>query len=217
MLCVAMLDERWGYLPRPNLMIAQDSTSAYNSSQYRQEHSNNNVISRHHAQDTEVRSDQYRTTHSVNTVMVKATVGPISERGVSHRLSKTSISVMAFEQVKSEHIDAVKARELGEFTLTAYALSRQSTGKSPGMKGFGITYSGTRAALNRTVAVDPKVIPIGTPIYIRGLGWRLAEDIGGAVKGKHIDVLLPSDAAAIRFGVKHHVAVYTLAQRDTLQ
>ncbi|MCL6446026.1 MAG: 3D domain-containing protein [Alicyclobacillus sp.] len=99
---------------------------------------------------------------------------------------------------------------MDDFTVTAYAVSFHSTGKSPNSPGFGITYSGTRATVARTIAVDPHVIPIGSLVYIEGIGWRLAEDIGGAVKGRHIDLLLPSDAAAIRFGVKRHVRVYVV-------
>lgn len=96
------------------------------------------------------------------------------------------------------------------FILTAYSLSEQSTGKKPNTPGFGVTYSGTHATVGRTVAVDPKIIPIGTPLYIDGIGWRLAEDVGGAVRGKHIDVLMDSDNACFHFGVKRHVRVYPL-------
>lgn len=120
-------------------------------------------------------------------------------------------AISAFQEL----LDAPPARSslksLGEFTLTAYTIEYPSTGKRPDAPDFGITFSGSRASLKRTVAVDPKVIPIGTPVYIEGIGWRLAEDIGGAVKGKHIDVLLATEASATQFGVKHHVAVYTSA------
>jgi 3D (Asp-Asp-Asp) domain-containing protein len=105
-------------------------------------------------------------------------------------------------------------QELGEFLLTAYAVSPRSTGKSPSAPDYGITYSGTRAKVGQTVAVDPKVIPIGTRLYIEGLGWRHAEDVGGAVKGHHIDVLLPSDHDAILFGVRRHVKVYVEKSAD---
>jgi len=50
--------------------------------------------------------------------------------------------------------------------------------------------------------VDPKVIPLGSHIYIDGIGERIAEDIGGGVKGQHIDVYLPSLPQARRFGVQ---------------
>ncbi|RIV28817.1 hypothetical protein D2Q93_01555 [Alicyclobacillaceae bacterium I2511] len=101
----------------------------------------------------------------------------------------------------------VSSDVLEDFTLTAYALTKNSTGKSPGSPGFGITASGTKATLNRTVAVDPRIIPIGSHIYIDGIGWRIAEDTGLAIKGRHIDVLLPSDEVAWEFGVKRHIKV----------
>ena len=54
--------------------------------------------------------------------------------------------------------------------------------------GDGITFTGTQATVGRTVAVDPAVIPLGSWLYIQGIGWRRAEDAGGAVKGNIIDI-----------------------------
>lgn len=81
------------------------------------------------------------------------------------------------------------------------------------MPGFGITASGTHAVVGRTVAVDPSVIPYGTVLYIEGVGLRVAEDTGGAIRGRHIDVLVPNNQIAISFGVKHHARVYIRAIR----
>lgn len=107
-----------------------------------------------------------------------------------------------------------KQQRLGQFTITAYSLSAKSTGKVPGQVGFGVTSSGTHAVVGRTIAVDPSIIPIGTFIFIDlpGIGWRLAEDTGGAIRGQHIDLLLPSDAAAVRFGVKRQIPVYSISR-----
>lgn len=117
-------------------------------------------------------------------------------------------SIRTFNQIKGRDIHELNHETLQDVFLTAYSLDVRSTGKTPACKDYGITFSGTRATAGRTVAVDPRVIPIGTPIYIEGIGWRIAEDTGGAVKGRHIDVLLSSEQAAIRFGVKRHVRVY---------
>ena len=46
------------------------------------------------------------------------------------------------------------------------------------------------------------MIALGSRIYIEGLGERIAEDVGGAVKGNHIDVYVHSVDHAIQFGVQ---------------
>lgn len=60
------------------------------------------------------------------------------------------------------------------------------------MNGKGITATGTTAKEGRTIAVDPKVIPYGTKVYIDGWGYRIAEDCGGGIKGNHIDIYVDS-------------------------
>jgi 3D (Asp-Asp-Asp) domain-containing protein len=83
---------------------------------------------------------------------------------------------------------------LGRFKLTAYS--------GPRGKARALTATGTSARAGRTVAVDPNVIPLGSRIYIEGIGERIAEDVGPGVKGQHIDVFLPSYPAATKFGVQ---------------
>jgi len=53
--------------------------------------------------------------------------------------------------------------------------------------GGGTTATGT-AVRKGTVAVDPRVIPLGTRMYIPGYGYGVAEDTGGAVIGNIIDL-----------------------------
>ena len=84
---------------------------------------------------------------------------------------------------------------LGRFKLTAYSGPQLGQAEP-------ITATGTVARASRTVAVDPKVIPLGSKIYIEGLGERIAEDVGGAIRGNHIDVYLGTVPQARHFGVK---------------
>jgi len=53
-----------------------------------------------------------------------------------------------------------------------------------------------------TVAVDPKVIPLGSLIYIEGLGLGMATDTGRAIKGIKIDVCFASSSDAVTFGIQ---------------
>jgi 3D (Asp-Asp-Asp) domain-containing protein len=88
--------------------------------------------------------------------------------------------------------------QLGTFSVTAYTHYRNRHG------GVNKTASGTVPAAGRTVAVDPRVIPLGSRIYIAGIGERIAEDTGGKIKGKKLDLFLSSVPDCLRFGVRQH-------------
>lgn len=76
------------------------------------------------------------------------------------------------------------------------------------------TASGTRARVG-AVAVDPRVIPLGTKLYIESAdgfptyGFAVAEDTGGAIKGNRIDLFYNSRREAYNFG-RRNVTVYVL-------
>jgi len=110
-------------------------------------------------------------------------------------------------------IGALNVSKVLNATLTAYTAGYESTGKRPGDPAYGITYSGTRVKEGRTIAVDPEVIPLGSQVYIEGLGIRTAEDIGSAIKGNRIDVYMDDVEEALEFGVKKNVKVYVLQSK----
>ena len=64
------------------------------------------------------------------------------------------------------------------------------------------TATGTIATPGRTVAVDPDIIPYGTTIEIEGVGVRIAEDCGGAIKGNRIDLLFDTHEEALEWGMQ---------------
>lgn len=69
----------------------------------------------------------------------------------------------------------------------------------------GITATGVNIKDNpdeKVIAVDPKVIPLGSKVYVEGFGEATAADTGGAIKGNRIDVFIPSENDAKDFGVK---------------
>lgn len=96
-------------------------------------------------------------------------------------------------------------------TLTAYTSGKESTGKTPSHPAYGITFSGVKAEEGRTVAVDPNIIPLGSTVYIEGIGIRKAEDTGSAIKGAKIDVYMNDLDEAQHFGVKRNVKVFVLS------
>lgn len=96
-----------------------------------------------------------------------------------------------------------KSNDILECKATAYDLSVKSCGKLPSHKAYGITASG-RSIVGKTrleaacVAVDPKVIPLGSLLYISFTdvkyqqynGVYQALDTGSGVKGNHVDIFL---------------------------
>ncbi|MGC8626339.1 MAG: 3D domain-containing protein [Acidimicrobiales bacterium] len=92
-------------------------------------------------------------------------------------------------------VSAQSERPLGTFTVTCYDLT-------------GPTASGSMAG-PQSVAVDPRVIPLGTRIYIQGVGERTADDTGGAITGYRLDIWEPTWAQCANWGVEER-AVYTV-------
>ena len=81
--------------------------------------------------------------------------------------------------------------------VTAYCACPICCGKTD-----GITCSGNLVQENHTIAVDPNIIPLGTEVYLEGLGTFVAEDTGGAIKGNRIDIYMKDHTEALMFGIK---------------
>jgi len=90
--------------------------------------------------------------------------------------------------------DGLSLKSLGNFRLTAYCPCYSCS------EGWGRhTSSGALAVSNHTVAVDRRVIPIGSRLMINGTVYT-AEDVGGGVRGNHIDIFFDSHAQTRQFG-----------------
>lgn len=87
--------------------------------------------------------------------------------------------------------------------LTAYEASPVSCG----IYADGFTKTGTRVCAGRTIAVDPSIIPLGSRVIINGHTYT-AEDVGGKIKGHHIDIYMNTIGECMRFGTRRADAVW---------
>ena len=79
------------------------------------------------------------------------------------------------------------------------AVSYHFDGNPPGAYGLPCTYG--------TAAVDPKVFPLGSLLYIEGYGYAIANDVGTSIKGNVVDVYMERYAQCLQWGA-HYVNVY---------
>lgn len=80
---------------------------------------------------------------------------------------------------------------LGEFTIVAMTPPLQSKSSLSGV----------------TIGVDPKVIPVGSRVYVPGIGYRTARDAEGRVSGNQIELYVESTAKAKEYGTKNKVSL----------
>jgi 3D (Asp-Asp-Asp) domain-containing protein len=126
--------------------------------------------------------------------------------------SPESILLSAEPRVEIELSKETK-EELAIFAVTAYTSGYESTQKKKGDPLYGITASGERAVEGLTVSADWRVLPKGTRVYIEGIGERVVQDKGGAIKGNKLDVYFESLKDAKAFG-KQKLAVTILERGD---
>ena len=100
--------------------------------------------------------------------------------------------------LKSEEYELVY---IGDFKITYYCDSSYEH-----ICGYGkhITASGKKTEVGWTAASDWGVLPNGTIVYISGIGFREIMDVGGAVNGNHIDVLVQEHQEALNLGTSYN-------------
>jgi 3D (Asp-Asp-Asp) domain-containing protein len=91
--------------------------------------------------------------------------------------------------------------------MTMHASAYDPSPETIGPGATGRTRMGLVATYGH-VAVDPRVIPLGSLVFVEGYGFAIASDTGGAIKGNRIDLCYDDRSTALRFGrrtVKVHV------------
>lgn len=99
---------------------------------------------------------------------------------------------------------------VGEFYITMYAATVEQCGND-----LGITASGRKVTDDptcHTVAVDPKVIPLGTYLIIEGYEGIIfrADDTGSAINGYDIDIFTTSESESKTFNNQSGVKVWII-------
>lgn len=88
--------------------------------------------------------------------------------------------------------------------------ARKMQVKATAYAGHQLTSTGGYAKVNRTIAVDPRIIPYKSKIYIPELNYiGVAEDCGSAIKGNRIDIFMATESQCIQWGIKN-ITIYIL-------
>lgn len=136
-------------------------------------------------------STKYR---SIGTIKKGTKVKILSTKNGWHKVkysNKTGWSSGKYIKKASTSSNSQKRTVKKRLKVKAYAYT-----------GGGYTATGTKAKYG-TLAVDPKIIPYGTKVYIKELDKVFtAEDCGGGIKGNKIDIYMNSSSACNKWGVK---------------
>lgn len=145
------------------------------------------------------------------TVLVEPPVERVVEYGENTAISR------AGRQWEFTNVLVVEATAYCPGTVESGCIfDSQGNSACTGPYSDGRTATGIRAVAGdgtlenpHIIAVDPTVIPLKSFVYIEGYGFARAEDTGGAIKGKRIDLLLERHSQAVEFG-RQTVKLYVL-------
>jgi 3D (Asp-Asp-Asp) domain-containing protein len=136
----------------------------------------------------------------------------ITDLNSDNKALKTSVEKL--KQDRTLYLDGKVYIARQEFTASATAYTqRDEEGTADGR-----TKTGTYVKEGRTIAVDPRYIPLGSIVYIESEspligGFYIAEDTGSAIKGAKIDIFMNDIHQALRFG-KQKIKVTVLEGAD---
>lgn len=118
------------------------------------------------------------------------------------------------EQIEEEILEPILV-SLGEYKLTAYCscykcCDEYALNRPIDENGNEIVIGASQEVLipGYSIAVDPRIIPYGTVVFIDGKEYA-AHDCGGAIKGNRIDVYFDEHQEALEFGIQY-AEVFTL-------
>jgi uncharacterized protein YabE (DUF348 family) len=140
-----------------------------------------------------VNSKQYEVILENGKEVVRRLISELVTKEKKDKIVAVGSKEVAFQASRGQSSDGK------EFYVNATAYTANCNGCS------GNTATGLNLRANpnaKVIAVDPRIIPLGTKVYVEGYGYAIAADTGGAIKGYKIDVFFSSNADAYRWGVR---------------
>jgi 3D (Asp-Asp-Asp) domain-containing protein len=154
--------------------------------------------------------------------LVKSQAGKPGQVIRTYRVTLSHGKVVSKDLVKVERIEPTTTRFLmapsgmapdrhmfsRSRVLSMVATAYPPNPRHPWSRTRSHTASG-RPAQFGFVAVDPRVVPLGSKLYVEGYGFAIAADKGGAIKGNRIDLCMETDRQCRQYG-RHRVQVHIL-------
>ena len=131
------------------------------------------------------------------------------DRIVEYGVANNDIPKVASSVSNSTDTSKLNYKYVIECEATAYDMSAEENGGYAGQTATGVPLG------KGVIAVDPRVIPLGSRVYVEALdgswsyGYAVAADTGGAIKGKRVDLCYKTRYECIQFG-RRACRVYVL-------
>ena len=143
--------------------------------------------------------------------------GAKGEKSITINVTYENGKEVARKPIKETIVKEPKNKIVAQGTLIPMTLSRgEASGKTFTVKASAYwadsasnvyTASGKKAVRNpsgySTIAVDPRIIPLGTKLYVEGYGYAIAADTGSAIKGNFIDVFFTNRGEVSNWGIRN--------------
>lgn len=173
----------------------------------------NNIVEKETTNFEVIRKDDANLSKGKEKVIQKGMNGSIQkhykvtyENGIEINRELLKSEILNKPQNKIIHVGTKKVSTQAapsgggrELYVTATAYTAYCNGCS------GTTATGINLRANsdlKVIAVDPRLIPLGSKVWVEGYGVAIAGDTGGAIKGNKIDLFMPTKKQAYNFGRK---------------
>ncbi|WP_235712562.1 cell wall-binding protein EntB [Bacillus mycoides] len=130
-------------------------------------------------------------------------IAKAKEEAQAREIEKEKEKAKAKEATKTQEVsknNTQSAKRELTVVATAYTADPSENGTYGGRVLTAMGHDLTANPNMRIIAVDPKVIPLGSKVWVEGYGEAIAGDTGSAIKGNRIDVLMGSKSKAMNWG-----------------